>query len=110
MLVRVPMLVTTTPGAAATLSFEGTAVGVLVTAGPDAGVIESRVDGGPWRRTDLLTRWSGRLHLPWSHVLHAGLSPGSHRMELRFAAQQPDRPGKAAARLAWFLVNQGRRP
>ncbi len=108
--VRVPMLVTTTPGAAATLSFEGTAVGVLVTAGPDAGVIESRVDGGPWRRTDLLTRWSGRLHLPWSHVLHAGLSPGSHRMELRFAAQQPDRPGKAAARLAWFLVNQGRRP
>jgi len=103
--VRVPMLVGGAPGATCELPFSGRAVGVLVTAGPDAGVIESRVDGGPWRRTDLFTRWSRGLHLPWSHVLHTDLERGPHVLEMRLAKDQPDRGAKPVARVAWFLVD-----
>ncbi|MBM3740590.1 MAG: SGNH/GDSL hydrolase family protein, partial [Acidobacteria bacterium] len=53
--VDVPMLTGETPGAECKFLFEGTGVGLFVAAGPDAGVVEWSVDGGPFRSRDLFT-------------------------------------------------------
>ncbi|MEM9378555.1 MAG: GDSL-type esterase/lipase family protein [Planctomycetota bacterium] len=103
--VDVPMLVGTSPGARASLDFEGRAVGVWVAAGPDAGTLEHRIDGGPWCATDLFTRWSGGLHLPWVHVLAPELDGSAHTLEIRIAATKNERSRGYAARIAAFVVN-----
>ncbi|MEM6568085.1 MAG: GDSL-type esterase/lipase family protein [Planctomycetota bacterium] len=105
--VDVPMLVGTSPGATAILDFDGRAVGVWVAAGPDAGTLEHRIDDGPWRTTDLFTRWSGGLHLPWVHVLASELDGGAHTLEIRIAATKNARSKGHAARIAAFVVNGG---
>lgn len=101
--VDVPVLVATEAGATCTLEFEGTGVGVLVNAGPDAGLLEWSIDGGEWQRVDLFTRWSRGLHLPWSHVLAAGLRDGDHALRLR-TAERTAGPGGSAVRIARFLA------
>ena len=58
-------------------------------------------------RLDLFTRWSGGLHLPWAHVLAAGLPAGGHVMTLRVAAPAADAPQRRAVRIAHFLVSGG---
>ena len=102
----VPMLVGKEPGAALSLPFEGRAVGVWVAAGPDAGTLDYRVDGGPWMQRDLFTRWSGGLHLPWVHMLSAELEPGPHRLDLRIAEARNERSRGHAARIVHFVVNR----
>lgn len=103
--VHVPMLVATEPGATLRLRFEGTAVGIFVAAGPDAGTVEYSVDGGPLRRRDLLTHWSGGQHLPWANVLAADLDEGSHELLLRPVRQKNPASTGHAVRIAHFLVN-----
>lgn len=102
----VPMLVGGAPGASLSLPFEGRAVGLWVAAGPDAGVLDFRIDGGPWQQRDLFTRWSGGLHLPWVHVLAAELGPGPHRLDLRIAGTRNERSRGHAARIVHFVVNR----
>jgi len=104
--VDVPMLVGTEPGDSLSLAFAGRAVGLWVAAGPDAGTIEHRIDGGSWQTQDLFTRWSGGLHLPWIHVLAAELSRGEHRLELRIAAKKNPRSKGHACRIVHFAVNR----
>lgn len=77
------MLVVDTPGAVHRYRFEGYAPGILVVAGPDAGMVEFCIDGGAFRRQDLFTRCSSSLHIPWAYVLEAGLTPGPHERTLR---------------------------
>ena len=111
--VDVPMLVAEQPGATCELSFQGSAIGLLVAAGPDAGVIEWSVDGAEFQRCDLRTRWSGQLHLPWAYVLADELSAGAHRLRIRVVArgdsgdsgESGNRDGKTAVRIAHFLAN-----
>lgn len=104
--VDVPMLMADTPGASLHFAFEGTAIGLWVAAGPDAGVIEYRIDGGPPRQIDLFTDWSAMLHLPWAYILAADLAPGAHTLDLRVVAPAADRThGGNAVRIAHFLVN-----
>lgn len=103
--VHIPMLVADAPGATFTLEFRGTAVGVVVAAGPDAGVLEFCVDDGPTRAADQYTQWSGGLHIPWAHTLAADLAPGDHTLTLRMAdAKNPASLGHAA-RIKTFYVN-----
>jgi sialidase-1 len=104
--VDVPMLVGTEPGDSLSFSFEGRAVGAWVAAGPDAGTIEYRIDGGPWRSQDLFTRWSGGLHLPWIYVLEAELDGEAHELELRIATTKNPRSKGHACRIAHFVVNR----
>ncbi|MCX6909568.1 MAG: GDSL-type esterase/lipase family protein [Verrucomicrobia bacterium] len=103
--VNVPMLVGEEPGAALTLKFTGTAVGVFVAAGPDAGVLEFSMDGGPWRTTDLFTHWSGGLHIPWAYVLDASLADGAHELTLRISDKKNAESKGHAARIVNFLAN-----
>ena len=103
--VNVPMLVAEEPGAALTLEFEGTSAGILVAAGPDAGVVEYSVDGAPYAPVDLYTLWSGGLHLPWAYVLAPELDPGKHRLNVRIGKTNNGQSKGHAARIAYFLVN-----
>ncbi|MFA7005767.1 MAG: alpha/beta fold hydrolase [Verrucomicrobiia bacterium] len=103
--VNVPMLVAEEPGAALTLKFMGTAVGVFVAAGPDAGIVEFCIDGKPWRSLDLFTHWSGGLHIPWAYVLDAELAPGPHELTLRMSDKKNAESKGHAARIVNFLVN-----
>jgi hypothetical protein len=103
---KVPMLVGTEPDASLSFTFEGRAVGVWVAAGPDAGVIEHRIDGGEWSSQDLFTRWSGGLHLPWVYVLAPELSRGEHTLELRITGAKNPRSKGHACRIVHFVVNR----
>jgi lysophospholipase L1-like esterase len=102
--IHVPALVGETAGASFSLAFDGRGVGLLLTSGPDAGIIEYRVDGGEWRTHDTYTQWSGGLHLPWVIVLRHDLPAGAHRLDVRLAAPHPGASG-TALRVQQFLVN-----
>lgn len=99
----IPMLAATEPGAAATLAFEGTAVGAFIVAGPDAGMVEASVDGGAWRKLDLFTNNSGGLHYPWTVMLGTELPPGKHLLTMRIAAET--RKTGHAMRIIQFTAN-----
>ena len=101
-----PMLVGTEPGASLSFTFKGRAVGVWVPAGPDAGVIEHRIDGGDWSAQDLFTHWSGGLHLPWVYVLAPELNRTEHTLELRIAETKNPRSKGHACRIAHFVINR----
>ena len=103
--VNVSMLVAEEPGAVLKLDFTGTAVGLLVVAGPDVGLLEFQVDGGPFREVDQLTQWSGHLHIPWAYMLDADLEPGQHELILRTSDKKNPKSRGHAARIVKFLVN-----
>jgi len=71
----VPLLSCTTPGAALRIPFEGTAIGLYVVAGPDAGSLEFSVDGGVAKSVDLYHRFSANLHYPRTCMLAQELPP-----------------------------------
>jgi len=102
---EVPMLVAEKPGARLELDFRGRAVGLLVVAGPDVGVIEYSIDRGAPRRLDQFTQWSSHLHIPWAYMLETSLEPGSHKLALKTTdAKSPESKGNAL-RIVKFLVN-----
>lgn len=100
-------LVAEEPGATLTLPFRGTAAGIFVVAGPDAGAVAHRVDGGDEATLDLYTRWSGALHLPWAQVPVAGLPPGEHTLQLRVLQEAHPASRGHAVRIVHFLVAEG---
>ena len=103
--VDVPVLKADRPGAELRLKFNGTAIGVFVTCGPDVGVIEYSIDGSPVRQIDPFTPWSSNLHLPWCYVLDAELSSGGHEMTLRTTDKKNPESLGHACRIVYFLAN-----
>jgi pimeloyl-ACP methyl ester carboxylesterase/lysophospholipase L1-like esterase len=103
--VHVPMLVSETPGEECHLTFEGRAIGIFVAAGPDAGTVEYKVDGGAWRRQNLFTQWSPTLHIPWAYVLDADLNSGQHELVMRVAADSDPKSTGHAIRVVNLLLN-----
>ncbi len=103
--VNVPVLKADQPGATLKFKFEGTAVGVFVTCGPDVGIIEYSVDQSPFRQLDQFTQWSSHLHLPWAYILDAELNPGVHEMTLRTTDKKNPKSRGYACRIVHFLVN-----
>ena len=81
--VNVPALVGTTPGAEFEFTFTGTAAGLMITSGYDAGTIEFNVDGGACRKVNTATQWSKSLHLPWAVMLDDALPDGKHTVHVR---------------------------
>jgi sialidase-1 len=98
-------MLTGTPGKVISLKFKGTAVGIAVAAGQDAGMIEFRIDKGEWHKQNLYTRWSKHLHLPWYYTLSAELSPGNHKLEIRVSEEKDERSSGNACRIRYFFVN-----
>lgn len=86
-----------------TLRFEGRAVGFFMTAGPDAGSIEYRIDHGDWRRRETATKWSSGLHLPWLLLLESELESKEHMLELRIVDSTDKSP--ATFRFRQLAIN-----
>lgn len=103
--VKVPMLVSVIPGKILIFSFKGTAVGLAVASGPDAGIIEFSIDNGEWKRSDLFTQWSKSLHLPWFVTLSDELSKGSHILKIRLISERNGSASGSACRIRYFYVN-----
>lgn len=100
------MLEATTPGASLSLSFKGTAVGMAIISGPDAGIVEYSIDGGKYHTIDLYTQWSSYLHLPW-YVLFAGdLENKQHTVKVRISKEKNSDSKGTACRIVYFLLNE----
>jgi hypothetical protein len=99
----IPMLCATEPGAEATLSFEGTAIGAYVVAGPDAGIVEASIDDGPPTSVDLYHRFSAGLHYPRTVMLGTDLKPGKHILKLHISPET--KSSGHAMRIMQFGVN-----
>ncbi|HCO92443.1 MAG TPA: hypothetical protein DIU00_00585 [Phycisphaerales bacterium] len=103
--VNVPVLKADRPGAILRLKFEGTAIGVFVTCGPDVGIIGYSIDKSSFRQIDQFTQWSSNLHLPWAYILDAELSRGEHEITIRTTDKKNTKNRGHACRIVYFLVN-----
>ena len=103
--VNVPALVAEQSGATMKLKFSGIGVGIFVASGPDAGMVEYRVDQGDWQQQELFTQWSPALHLPWAKMLAADLAEGDHELELRVSNDAAPKSLGHAIRIVHFLIN-----
>ncbi|MFT5291741.1 MAG: sialidase-1 [Planctomycetota bacterium] len=93
------------PGAELILEFNGTAIGLVMIAGPDVGVLEFRIDDGPVQTLDQFTRWSKGLHIPWIYMLASDLEEGEHTLSLTMADENNPESKGHASRLRYFAVN-----
>jgi len=100
-----PMLVATEAGASLSLSFKGTAVGMAIVSGSDAGIVSWSIDGSPFKQIDLFTQWSRSLHLPWYVLFDGALKPGKHTLQLKVADGKNNKSAGHACRIVYFLVN-----
>jgi len=101
-----PMIRATEVGASLSYRFEGRAIGAFVLAGPDAGMVETRIDGGEWKKTDLYGNYSRGLNYPRSVIFATELGKGEHLLELRIAETNNERSKGHAATLLQFEVNK----
>lgn len=95
------------PKAGATLKipFKGSAIGAYLLAGPDAGVVEFRIDGGAVHEVDLYHRFSRNLHYPRTVMFASNLSEGAHTLELS-SGHRKEGPGGDAVRILHFVANE----
>lgn len=102
---REELLCSKQPGAEAKLVFSGTAVGLYVLAGPDAGSVDYSIDGAPFQTRDLYHEYSAGLHYPRTCMLETELSPGRHELTLRVSDRQNPKSSGHAVRILQFAVN-----
>ena len=103
---HVDMLVGKHPGDSFTLHFEGKAVGIMVAAGPDAGMIGINIDGGRNRTMDLFTLWSSQLYLPWYYTLASELEPGPHILKVEIINDRNEKSVGSSSIIKAFYVNE----
>lgn len=103
--VNVDVLEASQPGAILKMKFKGTAIGVFVTAGPDAGILEYSIDGSAFKKVDQFTKWSKNLHLPWLIMLEDELTDSIHKLILRMAEEKNPASRGTACRIHKFVVN-----
>ena len=99
------LLYATDPGAELSLDFGGTAIGVYVLAGPDAGSLEYSIDGGEFKSVDLYHRFSKGLHYPRTVMLETDLTDAKHQLTLRVGNTGNDASLGTAARILQFVAN-----
>ena len=104
--VNVPMLTANKPGAALTLPFTGTAIGMGIVSGGDAGIVSYAIDNGPYKEIDLFTPWSNSLHLPWYVLFDGNLQKGRHLLKLKIADHCNANSKGNACRIVYFLMNE----
>jgi sialidase-1 len=104
--VNVPVLSSATPGSTLSLPFNGTATGIAIVSGSDAGIITYRIDNGPENTVDLYTEWSSMLHLPWYLLLGSDLKQGNHTLTITLSQLKNKNSKGNACRIVNFLVNK----
>ncbi len=103
--VNVSVLEAVEPGSSFSFSFKGNAVGIAIVSGPDAGIIEYKIDNGDTQTLNLVTDWSNTLHLPWYLILADGLKKTEHILEVKISSSNRNSGGNAC-RIVHFLVNK----
>jgi sialidase-1 len=103
--VNIPVLECGTPDAELVFEWEGTAAGILVLSGPDAGWVRYQIDDQIGGLCNLRTIWSDNLHLPWAQMFASGLPCGKHRLCLSLHARVNSDPKPARIRIVHFLAN-----
>ena len=103
--VNVPALTGSTPGSSFRFRFNGSAVGIMIAAGPDAGIIRARIDNGPESIHDTFTAWSSGLYLPWALVLADGLKVTEHEIEVTLDNQRHPGSKGNAVHIMHMMVN-----
>jgi lysophospholipase L1-like esterase len=99
------LLCASKPGAEMALDFDGTAIGIYILAGPDAGIVETSVDRGPYKPFNLFHHYSTGLHYPRTVIFDADLRPGKHILRLRICAKKDERSTGHAMRVLQFVAN-----
>jgi lysophospholipase L1-like esterase len=97
------MIHSETPDEPLKATFTGTAVGAYILAGPDAGQLAYRIDGGPAQTIDLRHRFSANLHYPRTVLFHDELEHGDHVITVHLLPQHTSAP--LAARILHLLAN-----
>ena len=100
-----PLLHSQILGSEFSITFQGTFMGAFVLAGPDAGAVEVRVDGGSWRTVNLYHRHSRGLHYPRTVVFAEDLKAGSHVLTVRISKATDAQSQGRAIRIMEFAVN-----
>jgi len=103
--VNVPMLVSTVAGSSFTLKFKGTAIGIAIVSGADAGILRYSIDNGAEKQLDLFTQWSSSLHLPWYLLFGSNLTDTEHVLKVTVSSEKNKNSKGTACRIANFLVN-----
>ncbi len=106
--IEVPMLVADSPGALLVYKFSGTAIGINIIAGSDAGIIDYSIDGKPCGKIDLFTQWSRHLHLPWYILMGDELSDKEHLLKIRVTSEHNVLSKGTACRIVHFLTNSSK--
>lgn len=99
------MLEALTAGSELSFTFKGRAVGIYCLAGPNAGILEYKVDGGKYKQLDLYTKWSAYLYIPWLYVLENELAEAKHTINIRLSGQQNPKSKGHACQIYYFAVN-----
>ena len=94
-----------TPGAEFSFSFRGTAAAAILTSGPDVGAVEVSVDGGEWRRVDLVSPYSRTLNYPNAKFFADGLPDAVHEIKVRLVEATHEWGGGKAVRINRLVVN-----
>ncbi len=94
------------PGTTLYLNFIGRSVGAFVLAGPDAGILEVSVAGGPWQEQSLYHQHSSGLNYPRSVTFASDLSSGQHQLVLRLSDKKPEKSKGKAVSILYFEVNE----
>ena len=103
---ELPQLVGTAPGDSFELKFKGSAVAMMVIAGPKAGIVEHSVDGSAWEKQDLFTKHSPKLHLQRIYILRDGLDPEKeHTLKVRVANERNELSVGNNCRIVYFGLN-----
>lgn len=90
-----PLLHSEKHGSVLTAEFTGRAIGAYLLAGPDAGVAEISIDGGPFRAVPLKHPYSKGLHYPRTVVLASDLEDKPHVARIRVAPPVTPMDGSA---------------
>ncbi len=99
-----PMLWTQKNGAELTFEFFGTVVGAYMVSGPDAGIVEISIDGGPSLKYDLYhKKFSKGLHYPQTIIFANDLNEGKHTLHLKMLKESSGTGN--VMRIMYFVVN-----
>jgi len=101
----IPLFHASTPGAMLEYEFEGTSTGLYVVAGPDAGSVETSIDGGEFVSFNLFHGHSKGLHYPRTVMLCDGLKMGIHRVVVRVSKERDLRSLGTALRIVGIGAN-----
>jgi hypothetical protein len=100
-----PLFHTDLPAAEFSVSFEGNCLAAYLLAGPDAGIAEVSIDGGPFKPIQLKHAYSKGLHYPRTVMLATDLPQGTHKAAIR-KARNDNPEEKTAIRIIRLGSNQ----